>query len=76
MDKKITRMEYRDAAMPANEHGARTYGEWCRKDAERMRDKGAEVFVYEEWRVLGPEGFVQVPENTDGAVAWCRIERC
>jgi len=59
---KITRMQLRDVAMPANSHNADTYGKWCAAEALRI---GGDARVVTEERKR-PNG---------DTVAWCRVDR-
>ena len=69
---KLTKMEPRDSAMPKNEHGSTTYGEWCKKEVERI---GGDARYVEEYRIT-VEGQKQiVTSETSGAQAWCRVDR-
>ena len=47
---KLTRSELRDFHMPANQHNATTYGEWCRKEVERI---GPSAVYVEETKPAG-----------------------
>ena len=59
---KLTKMEIRDSKMDKNQHGSLTYGEWCKKEVERIGESARYV---EEIRT-----------NSKGKkVAWCRIDR-
>jgi len=69
---KMTKMEPRDNAMPANQHGAGTYGEWCKKEAERV--DGAR-YVEEYCVSTGGLGRRVVQKGTRNGKVWCRVDR-
>jgi len=70
---KLTKMEPRDNAMPKNEHEAATYGEWCKKEVERI---GSGAYYVEEYRDPTINGEKQiVTSETPRATAWCRVDR-
>ena len=69
---KLTKMELRDSGMPKNEHGSSTYGEWCKKEVKRI---GAGASYFEEFRISTKDGVEVVPEGTEKAKAWCRVDR-
>lgn len=69
---KLTKMEPRDYPMPTNQYGAATYGEWCKKEVARI---GGDARYIEEFRVIEGGEMKTVPEGTENAKAWCRVDR-
>jgi len=68
---KLTKMELADMAMPANQHGAATYGDWCRKEVERI---GGDAKYVEQMRTVASSAGKN-PAGVKVARAWCRVDR-
>ena len=62
---KLTRMEPVEIAMPANRHGAATYGEWCKAETKRI---GGDARYIEETRTTTDHGKEKTRQ-------WCRVDR-